>query len=417
MVEFYMILVYVLAYIGLFATTFYGLNLFLRSRNPEIKEATDKTVSIVIPAFNEEKSIARTIESALALDYPKEKLEIIVVDDGSRDKTYKIAKKFESKKSPRIRVFTKPNGGKGSALNLGIRNSKSEIIVTMDADSFARPDSLRKMIGHFYNDRVMAVTPSMGVYKPSGFWERVQQIEYYMGVFLRKSFASMNAIHITPGAFSAYRRNFFVKHGGYDEKNITEDLEIALRIQSHGYILENASKAAVYTLVPKNFKPLMVQRRRWYTGLIRNLWAYRRLFGLKKGPLGVVVLPVAISTVVLSCVLFVYAVTRSLMRLSDELSSLKAVNFDFGNSFRLNSYMIERFFYTLFSQPVFLITLMFVSLLAFYLYFSRKNMLYSEGVKVNFFAFLISYSFLFAFWWILSFFYILFNKKVVWRES
>jgi len=170
------------------------------------KEADDKSVTIVIPAYNEERSIASTIASALALDYPKERLEIIVVDDGSKDRTYEIAKRYESEQHPRIRVLTKPNGGKGTALNLGIKNSASDVVVTMDADTYVDRKTLKKMIGLFDSTRIMCVAPAIGVYNPKGIWQRIQQIEYYLGVFLRKSFASMNAIHITPGAFSAYRQ-------------------------------------------------------------------------------------------------------------------------------------------------------------------------------------------------------------------
>ena len=229
--DFYNVLVYILAYIGFVASSFYVINLFAYyKRRQSERESIEKKVTILIPAYNEEKSIEKTIKSALSLNYPKDKLEVIIIDDGSKDKTYELAKRFASNQNLVVKVLTKKNGGKGTALNLGIKNASGEIIVSMDADSFVSPDALKKMVYYFKNEKVMAVTPSMGVYKPSGFLQRIQQIEYYMGVFLRKSFATMNAIHITPGAFSAYRKSFFEKYGGYDEKNITEDLEIALRI-------------------------------------------------------------------------------------------------------------------------------------------------------------------------------------------
>ncbi len=257
--EFYTILVYILAYIGLFATSFYITSMIKHYRKPEPLPKDDKTVTIIIPAYNEEASIARTIQSALELEYPKDKIEIIVVNDGSKDKTYEIAKKFEMARGIRVKVLTKPNGGKGSALNFGIKHSKSEIIVTMDADSFARPDSLRRMVGYFYSKDVMSVTPAMGVHNPKGILQRIQQIEYYLGVFLRKSFSTINAIHITPGAFSAYRREFFLKYGGYDERNITEDLEIALRIQSKNYIIEIHQRQLYTLLLRENSSSLCIR--------------------------------------------------------------------------------------------------------------------------------------------------------------
>lgn len=417
MPDLHSILVYILAYIGLYVASFYMINMSSKYKKAESLPATDKTVSIVVPAWNEGKSIESTIKSLLATDYPKEKFEIIIVDDGSKDDTYKLAKKYESEQNPKVRVFTKDNGGKGSAINFGIKKSKAEIIISMDADSIVRPDALKKMIGYFKNEQVMSVTPSMGVYKPKKVLEKIQQIEYYIGVFLRKSFAIVNAIHITPGAFSAYRREFFVKYGGYDTSTITEDLEIALRIQSKGYIIENSPESIIYTIAPKTFRELLVQRRRWYTGLIKNLWRYRSLFGLKKGPLGALVLPVAIITIVLSVILTVYMVIKLLIDLRLDLLSLQSINFRFNDAIEINKYLIENIFYKVLSNPLFIITIMLLTLLVFYLYYSRKKMKFSEGLKISFVLFVFTYSLLFTFWWISSAIYVLLNKKVVWRET
>ena len=418
MAEPYMVLVYISAYIGLFATSFYIISILTYYKKKAKKvplEADDKTVSIIIPAFNEEESIARTIRSALSLKYPRDKLEIVVIDDGSKDNTYKIAKEFESKSSPKVRVFTKPNGGKGTALNFVLKKVRNEIVVTMYADTFATPDAVMRMIAHFYNERVMCVAPSMGTYKPKGILQRIQQVEYYMGVFLRKSFASVNAVHITPGAFSAYRKKFFDKYGGFDAKNITEDLEVALRIQSHNFVIENAPRAVVYTVVPNKFRPLLIQRRRWYVGLMKNLWNYRRLFGPRKGALGTVVLPVAVTTVLISIVLTVWLTINTLIRLRDELVSLQAINFQFNSAFELNSYFFENLFYTITSSPLFLISFFFIFLLVLYLSFSRKQLHYKESLKLSLLFFIVFYAFLFTFWWIVSIVYTLFNKEVVWR--
>ncbi|MEK6800726.1 MAG: glycosyltransferase [Nanoarchaeota archaeon] len=416
--DFYNVLVYILAYIGFVASSFYVINLFAYyKRRQSERESIEKKVTILIPAYNEEKSIEKTIKSALSLNYPKDKLEVIIIDDGSKDKTYELAKRFASNQNLVVKVLTKKNGGKGTALNLGIKNASGEIIVSMDADSFVSPDALKKMVYYFKNEKVMAVTPSMGVYKPSGFLQRIQQIEYYMGVFLRKSFATMNAIHITPGAFSAYRKSFFEKYGGYDEKNITEDLEIALRIQSKNFIIENSPKSVVYTIAPKSFRSLLVQRRRWYTGLVKNLWSYKKLFGFKKGPLGYLVLPVAVSTILLSVILTSYVVIKTSIDIKDEIISLQAINFRFQDSIDINKYIIETFFYRIFSSPTFLISIIFIFLLIFYMFFSRKQMQYTDNLKINFIMFIFFYSILFTIWWIFSFLYILFNKKVVWRKE
>lgn len=418
MPEIYITLAYILAYIGIFATSFYIISLLTFYRkNKEPEPATDKTVTIIIPAYNEEKSIGRTIESALSLSYPEENLEIIIIDDGSKDKTYEIAKKFESSSSPKIKIFTRPNGGKGSALNLGIKKAAGEIILTMDADTFVEKDALKKMVGYFTSEKVACVAPSMAIYEPKKILQRIQQIEYYMGVFLRKSFASMNAIHITPGAFSAYRKRFFLEHGYFDEHNLTEDLEMALRIQDKNKIIENAHKAVAYTIAPGKFKPLLYQRRRWYAGLMKNLWNYRHLFGIRKGALGTIVLPTAVTTIILSVFLTSYMIVKIALKIKDEIASLNSINFEFADYIELNKFVLERTYYMLFSSKIFLLSILFIVLLTSYMYYAKKNLKFKDGIKFSFILFMVFYSMLFALWWIVSFFYVLLNKKVVWREQ
>lgn len=417
----YNLLVYILAYIGLLLVSFYFIGMLKYYKKKEHPPRTDLTVSIIIPAYNEEKSIERTIRTALALEYPAENLEVIVVDDGSKDMTYPIARSIleelenSKKKHPTMRVFTKPNGGKGSALNLGINQSKSEIVLTMDADTFAKPDSLKKMMGYFYGKEVMSVTPAIGIYKPQGLWQRVQHIEYYMSVFLRKSFSVLNAVHITPGAFAAYRRAFFTKHGGFDEHNITEDIEVALRVQSNHYVIENTPYAVIYTLAPRTFRQFLNQRKRWYTGYLTNLWQYKHLFTPRYGPLGIMVLPAAMTTLVLAIVLTIYSVMKAISHVHDSLTLLQSTGFQFTGFFDINKYILEQFIYQVFSQPIFLFAMLFIFLLSIYVSYSRRTMHYKEGIKLNFVLFILTYSFVYALFWIISLLYLLFGKKVKWK--
>jgi len=154
MIAIYLLLVYIFAYIGLFLVAFYILT-YLSVKEPKASSATDKSVSIIIPAHNEAPCIQQTIRSALELNYPRDKFEVIVVDDGSSDATYNLA---SAVKSPYLRVFRKKNGGKGSALNYGIARAKGEIVVTMDADTFVDNMSLQRMIARFHHEDVMSVT-------------------------------------------------------------------------------------------------------------------------------------------------------------------------------------------------------------------------------------------------------------------
>ena len=419
--EVYYALLYILCYVGITLACFYMISMYFNYDSSRKKERTDLKVSIIIPAYNEEKSIERTIDSAVSLDYPRENLEILIIDDGSKDSTYKLAKDYiaalakKNSSLPTLKVFTKPNGGKGSALNFGIEKSSGEIIVSMDADTFANTDSLKKMMGYFYSKDVMSVTPTIGIYQPKTIWQRIQQIEYYMSTFMRKSFALLDSMHVTPGAFAAYRKEFFIKHGGYDVGNITEDIEIALRIQSNHYIIENTPEASVYTLCPSTFKQFLTQRKRWYTGYLTNLWKYRHLFTPKYGVMGVVVLPIAIFSLFFGIFMFLYTIFRSLSQLRDQFILMNSINFHFNNFFDLSLFSIQSYFYNLFSFPLFWLSLLFLVFLVFYLYFSRRTMKYRDSLKYNFFWFFFLYGFIYSLFWIISLFSLITRRKVKWR--
>jgi len=414
----YFNLIYAASFLGIFLTVFYTLNLIIDSKKKKKLNSEIFPVSIVIPAYNEEPSIGLTLKSLLAMNYPKDKLEIIVVDDGSKDNTYKVAKKFESSSWPKVRVFTKPNGGKGSAVNLGIRKSMGKIVATMDADSIVTPDALRRIVMHFNKKEVMAVTPSMAVYKPRSFLQRIQQIEYALGIFLRKAFSTIDAVHITPGALSVYRKEFFVKHGYFDETTITEDLEIALRIQSLHYKIANCPEAVVYTISPSKFKELLIQRKRWYSGLIKHLTGqYKHMFGVEHGILGVLVLPVAIVTIFSTIFLTAYTLARSVSSLRDEIISLSAVNFDFGNFFEFSKFAVQHFVSSVLSQPIFLMFLVFCTFLFFIILFAKKKSQFKDSFGLSLLFFIFTFSILFSFWWVVTFFYVISGKKIIWRES
>ena len=414
MPELFTIITYLSIYVGLIATTFYILS-FRAYKKKEKMFFSDKElpfVSVIIPAYNEEKSIAGTIESILQTDYPKNKFEVIVVDDGSKDKTYKIALKYKKKG---IRVFTKKNEGKGSALNLGISKSRGEIILTMDADTFVDPKSVRNMINYFKNEKVMAVTPTMLVHNPRSLWQKIQYMEYYLGVFLRKALATLGSVYVTPGALSAYKKKFFEKYGGYDVGNLTEDFEISLRIQSKGYIIENSEESPVYTIVPKTFRALLIQRRRWYRGYISNLWNYRKILGKKYGDLGLFVIPIAIISVVFAVIITLNLFFKILNKAVNEVLFLTNLGFDFSGFFEINLRIIERFFFLLFTNPIFLFVLLFLFIMKIYISWTKRRVGSNPGIIFNLYLFFVFFAVLFAFWWIVSIIYTLFNKKVAWR--
>jgi cellulose synthase/poly-beta-1,6-N-acetylglucosamine synthase-like glycosyltransferase len=254
-----------------------------------------KTVTIAVPCWNEEKTLAATLDSLLALVYPKDKLSIIVVDDGSKDGTFAIAKEYEQKYPNQILAVTKPNGGKHTAVNLALEKSVSEFFGCLDADSFVDKKALTTIIAYFEaHPKAMAVTPCIHIRNPKTIIQRMQAIEYLMGVFLRKAFGQLDAIQVTPGPFSIFRRSVFGVIGNYRKAHNTEDYEITLRMHKAHFKIMNSHKALVYTVGPATVRGYFFQRLRWARGFLENSLDYRDLFFKKEyGNFGMFTLPMA----------------------------------------------------------------------------------------------------------------------------
>lgn len=406
-------LMYIVIFFGLFMTMFFLLTLLEHKHKLKNPKPLKKLplISLIVPAYNEEKHIAKAIESLRNLEYPKELLEIIVVDDGSTDSTLKVAKRFSSNQ---VRVYTKKNGGKASAINLGIEKANGEIIGVMDADSFVSKEALGKMVGYFADLKVMAVTPSMKVHSPRGILQRVQAIEYLFGVFLRKVFSFANAINVTPGPFSLYRKEFFDKWGGFDENIITEDMEIAFRIQSKHYKIENSIDAEVFTVSPSKFSELLKQRVRWYNGLIRNMQKYSYLFLNKEyGYLSLLILPSAVVSVGLLIATISYFTYLNAGNLIKTLMNLNSVNFDFLTLMR--GFKFEYLYYELTGPltALLLITLIFhIGLVIFAKMHSNEK----SRIKLSYLYYVSFYTYMYVIWWVTAIIYSLFGK-VKWKEK
>ena len=281
------------------------------------------TATIAVPCWNEEKTLTATLDSLLALDYPKDKLSIIVVDDGSKDKTFQIAQAYEKANPDVIRAITKPNGGKHTAVNLALSLSTSELFGCLDADSFVDTKALRIIASYFeHHKEAMAVTPCIHIRDPKTIIQRVQAVEYLMGVFLRKAFGQLDAIQVTPGPFSIFRREVFLLVGEYRKAHNTEDYEITLRMHKNRLKIMNSHKALVYTVGPATFKGYFLQRLRWARGFLENSFDYKELFFKKKyGNFGMFTLPMAMLFVFYSVYVaffFVYSTIRRYVGMVNE---------------------------------------------------------------------------------------------------
>jgi cellulose synthase/poly-beta-1,6-N-acetylglucosamine synthase-like glycosyltransferase len=270
------------------------------------------TVTMLVPCFNEEATLKKTVESLLTLDYPAHLLDIHIVDDGSQDATPLIGQELAQAHPGRVRYSRKENGGKYTALNFGIERSTSELVGCLDADSFVMPDALMEMVKCFEGDpKIYAITPAMKVYRPATLLELMQAVEYTFGIFYKKMFDNISAINVLPGPFSMYRRDVFEKIGLFRHAHQTEDMEIAFRMHAHGLKIANAHTAVVLTTAPRTVRALVKQRTRWSQGFLQNSLDYAYMyFNPRFGHFGMLVLPFALAAFFAGLYTALYAFMR-----------------------------------------------------------------------------------------------------------
>ncbi|MBT7902639.1 glycosyltransferase family 2 protein [Candidatus Woesearchaeota archaeon] len=405
------ILLYVASYFGLFTSIFFIFTLVENWNNlsaPKLPKKLPK-VSIMVPACNEEFTLSKTVKSLLELDWPKTKLEILIIDDGSVDKTYEIAQEW-AKTDPRVRAFTKPNGGKGTALNFALDYVTGEVVGCLDADSFVEPDCLKKMIGFFNNPKVGAVTPSLKCTIPKTLWQRIQVIEFLLGVYLRKVFSFLGSIHVTPGPFTLFKKSFFDKYGGYDESTVTEDIEISLRLQTHDYIIENAVDANVYAVAMPTFLTMRKQRVRWYRGFLDNMLNYKHLFSAKYGNLGLFILPSAFFSVILAMVVTGYAIFNFTDMWISRFINLYNVNFDI---WKLKWFQTDLFYMN--QSAMLWIGLLSLAIGIAVMIIVKQMSSEKQNIAGNYVLFIALYLPLFSYWWLESLYCKATKGDVVWR--
>ncbi len=247
-------------------------------------------VSVVIAAYNEELVIARTVESVLANGYGE--LEVIVVDDGSKDRTLEVLRERFSD-NPRVQILAQPNGGKSAALNNAIGHSKYDILIAVDADTLFRKGTIEKLVRHFCDATVGAVSGNARVGNRGKLLTRFQSIEYIYGFNLdRRALDLLNAITVVPGAVGAWRKDLIQWLGGFGHDTLAEDADLTMSIRRLGYKIRYEQDAIAYTEAPEDLRGLAKQRFRWAFGTLQAAWKHRdAMFVPKYGTLGFVALP------------------------------------------------------------------------------------------------------------------------------
>jgi cellulose synthase/poly-beta-1,6-N-acetylglucosamine synthase-like glycosyltransferase len=406
------ILLYIALFMGLYFAIFV-FTTFFEHKDKIYYQAKKKflpKISLIVPCYNEEKNLSRTIESLLKVDYPQSHLEIIIVDDGSTDHTLQEAL-FYSQQYPHIKVFHKKNGGKYTALNLGIKKASHPYIATVDADSYVHAQSLKKIMAYFENKRVMAVIATVRIAQPKSILEAVQYVEYLVSAVYRKAFGFLNSISVVPGPLSVFNKKVFHKIGFYKKAHQTEDLEFALRMQKANLLIAYAVDAIVYTQGCRTFKELLRQRLRWNRGFLLNMRDYTELLNIKKhGNLSFLLLNSLTGSVLVIC-LFFFSFYRFLHFLYQKINQLVLVKTDFFHfSWQWSDWIRWEI------TPLFFLGIIAMLIFFAYLFLSKKITRDPGPKKINVLFYLMIYPLINPLFWLVTFWTVFTKKKeVLWN--
>lgn len=361
------------------------------------------SVVVIVPCWNEETTVSGTLKSLLELDYPKDKLQIIAVDDGSTDNTLKILNTFKSQ----ITVISKENGGKHSAMNEALLHTDAEFVGCLDADSFVEKDALLEIVKHFEDGSVAAVTPSIKIHNASSLLQIVQKAEYGLAIFVRKVFTLMDALFITPGPFSFFRRSVIDEVGPWRHAHGVEDLEMCLRLQMNHKKVENEPGAIVHTTAPRTLSQLFHQRVRWTYGFLKNVSAYKSIFfNPRYGTLGMFILPISLLSIFSALTLFSVVIWNTIIMVAHEFVKFKTIGIQAPTA------NFDLFFVP--TSSVLIITIILISL-TFVLMGIGKKMAKDPLLSFDMPVYLLIYGFITPLWLGASLFKVVTGKTAKWR--
>ena len=248
-------------------------------------------VAVLIPAYNEEKVIARTIRSVMMSTYKN--LRIVVIDDGSKDDTVRVVEETYAAElaSGRITLLTKPNGGKAEALNFALEHVDEEIYVGIDADGVIAHDAVGRLVCHFANPKIGAVAGNAKVGNRVNLWTRWQALEYITSQnFERRALDLFDVVMVVPGAIGAWRTAPVRAGQGYHSNTVAEDADLTMNLLEQGYWVIYDDQALAFTEAPVDVDGLMRQRFRWSFGILQAVFKHRGAI-LRRRAMGLFALP------------------------------------------------------------------------------------------------------------------------------
>ncbi|HEY1160544.1 MAG TPA: glycosyltransferase [Terracidiphilus sp.] len=263
----------------------------LRKPHAQASSGYNPRIAVLIPAYNEETVIVRTIRSVLNSDYKN--LHIIVIDDGSLDRTFDVARDAYAAEiaAGRLQILTKPNGGKAAALNFALDRLSEEIYVGIDADTVIAPDAISRLIPHFEDPRIGAMAGNAKVGNRINLWTRWQALEYITSQnFERRALDLFHVVTVVPGAIGAWRTAPVKAAGGYPLNTVAEDADLTMNLLEQGLRVDYEDRSLAFTEAPVDAKGLMRQRFRWSFGTLQAVWKHRAAF-IRNKAMGLFALP------------------------------------------------------------------------------------------------------------------------------
>lgn len=379
-----------------------------KEKTPDLEDNEKLSVTFLLPCWNESSTVCGTIDSILNIDYPKDKLKIIAIDDGSTDTTWNVLQTY--KDHPQIFLIRKENGGKFTALNEALPYVTTDLVASFDADTKIEPEALHKAVPYFVRDvQLMALGGTVLIDHPKTFAQKAQEIEYQTFSFTKKMLGFAGAVLVVPGAFSIFRREVFDKIGGYRHAYLLEDAELTMRLHAHGLKVDHCHDAIVWTKGPDTIKKLFKQRLRWSYGFIKNMVDYRKMFLNKSfGNFGLFTLPMSVFAYILLVFVFSYSIYKISIALLGWIQKIMLIGWD---GFTLGTW--DPFFFDTKATTIMSLFIYSAIVAGFFLgrYISRVKKKNFHNIPY----FIIVYGYIAPFWVMKSIYSWLFGKKVTWR--
>jgi biofilm PGA synthesis N-glycosyltransferase PgaC len=310
---------------------------------PELKKHF--SISVIVPAYNEGRTIEETVEAILRSDYDNIK-EIILVNDGSKDDTLKYMNSL-AERFPIVKVLDKQNSGKADSINQAIKIARGELIAVIDADSFPSRDAFSKTVGFFEDKLVGVATIPILSRRSEKFLDKIHSLYQILVASNRKLLEKIDGIFVTPGPFALYRKKALKEIGGFDTNNLTEDVEATWHLASKGWKRKMCMATSVTTLLPNKFKAFFRQRVRWTLGGFQTIQKYKKeLFN--KNIVGYFILPFSAMSIILgffTLLLVAYLAIRRIITFFIVLNSAIISNTELLQPFSINLIPSVFFFY------------------------------------------------------------------------